>query len=78
MHTKKNGGSDQSQVPQKRGEIMKNRLFYNTETDEIMTLQDIEKFRQISIQDGDTFLTDTIENYINCCLVENNGCLVEL
>ena len=57
---------------------MKNRVFYNIENDEIMTLQEIEKFRQISIKDGDTFATDTLEDYINCCLVENNGCLVEL
>lgn len=54
------------------------RLFYCTETEKTYTMEEIEKYRQISIADGDTFMTDTIENYIQCCLVENNGSLIEL
>ncbi len=54
------------------------RLFYCTESEILYTLSDLEEFRQISLADGDTYATDTLEHYINACKVENNGTLEEI
>lgn len=56
---------------------MASRLFWDTETEQIYTIEDIEKFRQVSIADGDTFMTDTIEAYLRNCL-DKNGSLEEI
>lgn len=54
------------------------RLFYCHATEELYTIADIERFREMSIEAGDTFATGDIESYINVCLVENNGELEEV
>jgi hypothetical protein len=54
------------------------RLFYCTESENVYTLDDLEKYRQIAIADGDTLFTDTLENFVKACSVDNNGTLIEL
>lgn len=54
------------------------RLFYCTESENVYTLDDLEKYRQMAIADGDTLFTDTIENFVKACSVDNNGTLIEL
>ena len=54
------------------------RLFYCTESENVYTLDDLEKYRQMAIEDGDTLFTDTLENFVKACSVDNNGTLIEL
>lgn len=54
------------------------RLFYCTESENVYTLADLEKYRQMAIADGDTLFTDTLENFVKACSVDNNGTLIEL
>lgn len=54
------------------------RLFYCTESEEMYTLADLEHYRQMAIADGDTLFTDTLENFVKACSVDNNGTLLEL
>lgn len=54
------------------------RLFYCTESENVYTLNDLEKYRQMAIEDGDTLFTDTLENFVKACSVDNNGTLIEL
>lgn len=54
------------------------RLFYCTESENVYTLADLEKYRQMAIADGDTLFTDTLENFVKACSVDNNGSLIEL
>ena len=54
------------------------RLFYCTESENVYTLDDLEKYRQMAIADGDTLFTDTLENFVKACSLDNNGTLIEL
>ena len=54
------------------------RLFYCTESENVYTLADLEEYRQMAIADGDTLFTDTLENFVKACSVDNNGTLIEL
>lgn len=54
------------------------RLFYCTESETMYTLSDLENYRQMAIADGDTLFTDTLENFVKACSVDNNGTLLEL
>lgn len=54
------------------------RLFYCTESETMYTLSDLENYRQMAIADGDTLFTNTLENFVKACSVDNNGALLEL
>lgn len=61
-----------------KGKSTMERLFYCTESENVYTLADLEKYRQMAIADGDTLFTDTLENFVKACSVDNNGTLIEL
>lgn len=55
--------------------MFEEKLFYCTESENSYTLSEMEKARQDAIENGDTLFTNSIESFINACLVENNGTL---
>ena len=55
--------------------MFEEKLFYCTESENSYTLSEMEKARQDAINDGDTLYTDSLESFVNACLVENNGTL---
>lgn len=57
---------------------MMTELYYDTESENIYTKEELEEFRQIAIEDGDTLATETLENFIKYSLAENNGTLVPI
>lgn len=59
-------------------DILIDTLFYCIESEKILSMQDIDSIRMISVINGNSFMIDTLENYINCCLLENNGSLIRL
>jgi hypothetical protein len=61
-----------------KGKNTMQRLFYCTESETMYTLSDLENYRQMAIADGDTLFTDTLENFVKACSVDNNGTLLEL
>jgi len=52
---------------------MKNRLFYCTESEKLFTESEMKSF-----YDTDNGGYDSFAQYINACLVSNNGTLVEI
>jgi len=54
---------------------MEENLYYCTESEQLFTESDLAKCMEISKADGDEFATGNLAEYINACLVENNGTL---
>ena len=54
------------------------RYYYSNENDRIMSLDEIRECYEISRRDGDGFLTDSFDRYIEGCMSRNNGDLTQL
>ena len=54
------------------------RYYYSNEDDRIMSLEEVRECYEISRRDGDGFLTDSFDRYLEGCMSRNNGDLTPL